>query len=142
MSNAVGAFAAARATIDTAAALVKASQVLVDNAHGQMAATPPTMTLEDYRDLVTHHAAVIGNAATIRHLTALDLGANIRHDTAALRATSETLHQQIAALASAHNVVDRASRVLVATGALATLAAAPSLMTVDAVVTAIFAIWS
>jgi hypothetical protein len=141
MTPSAGALAA-KAAIDAAAALVRASQLLIDNAHAQMTATPPTLTLDDYRDLVNHHAAVIGNAAMIRHATVLDLGASIKHDTAALRATTETLNQQITVLALVPNVVDRASRVVVAAAVLATLTTAPSLMTVDAVVTAVFAIWS
>lgn len=141
MSLSAGALAA-KVAIDAAAALIKASQLLLDNAHAQITATPPTLTLDDYRDLVNHHAAVTGNAALICHVTVLDLGATIKHDTAVLRATTETLNQQITVLASIPNVVDRASRVLLATAALATLTAAPSLMTVDAVVTAVFAIWS
>ncbi len=142
MAHSTDLFAAAKVVGDIAAALVKASQTLVDNAHAQMTAAPPRLTLDDYRDLVNHHAAIVGNAAMIRQVTALDLGPSIKHDTAALRATTDKLNQQISALANIENVVDRAARLLVAAGALATLVATPPLMTVDAVVTAMFLIWT
>lgn len=142
MPNSTDMLAAAKAAIDAAGALVKASQALIDNAHAQMTATPPTLTLDQYRVLVDHHAAVVGNAATIRQTAAIGLGQNIKQEVAALQATTDKLNQQMARLAEVQNVVDRAAQVLVAVGALATLVASPSLMTADAVVTAMAALAS
>jgi hypothetical protein len=132
--------AAARAAIETADALVTASQTLVNNAHTQMTARPPTMTLEQYQALVNQHAVVIGNAATIRHTVALELGANVQQHIAALQQAANKLNSQIAALARIQNVTDRAAKVLIAAGAVATLIAAPSAITVGAAVTAVVAV--
>jgi hypothetical protein len=134
--------AAAQTAITLGNTMVTASQTLVDNAHAQMTATPPTITLDQYRDLVMHHAAIVGNAATIRQTAAVDLGSNIQTDTAALKQVTATLNGQLAGLKSVQNVVDKASKVLVAAGSLATLVATPSLMTATAVVSAVQAIFS
>src|SRR5262249_10520820 len=128
--------------IDASSALVQASQTLVNNAHTQMTAMPPTMTLDGYRDVVNQHAEVVGKAATIRQTAALDLGASIPQAIAALRDATETLKQRLARLATIQGVIDRGAQVLAAAAALAVLVAAPSFAAVDGVVTAIVAIGS
>jgi hypothetical protein len=132
--------AAAQAAIDAASALVNASQALVNNAHAQMTATPPTLTLDGYREVVNQHAEVVGKAATIRQTAALDLGAGIEQSVTALQATTAALNQRMAKLATIQNAIDRGAQVLAAAGALAALVAAPSLAAVEGVVTAIVAI--
>ena len=128
--------AAAKAAIGLGDALVGVSQTLTEIAHDRLTATPPTLTLDQYRDIVMHHASVVGNAATIRQTTALNLGQNIQQSTAALTDVTSRLTARIATLASVQNIVDKAAKALVAVGALATLAATPSLMTIGAVLTA------
>jgi hypothetical protein len=128
--------AAARAAIGLSDALVSVSQTLVDIAHDRMIASPPTLTLDEYRDLVMHHASVVGNAATIRQLTALNLGQNIQASIGALKDVTGALKARIATLATVQHIVDKAAKVLIAAGSLATLVATPSLMTVGAVLTA------
>ena len=137
MSTPADSRAAAKAAIATADVLVKASKALVDKAHDQMVATPPVVTLEQYRILVSQHAVVIGNAATVRQTVALELGADMQQHIAALQQATTTLNNQIAALGAVNNVFDRAAKVLVAAGALATLVAAPSVATVGVVLGAV-----
>ena len=137
MSTPADSRAAAKAVIATADALVNASKALVDKAHDQMVATPPAVTLEQYRVLVSQHAVVIGNAATVRQTVALELGADIQQHIAALQQATTTLNNQIAALGAVSNVIERAAKVLVAAGAVATLVAAPSVATVGVVLAAV-----
>lgn len=140
MANAADMQAAATAAIKLSDSLVTASQKLVDEAHDRMDANPPTLTLAEYRDLVAHHASIVGNAATIGQTTALDLGQAAQQSITGLRAATEKLNGRMAALASVQNIVDKAAKVLVAVGSLATLVATPSLMTVGAVVSAVSAV--
>jgi hypothetical protein len=129
--------AVAQAAVDAADALVKASQTLVDNAHAQMQATPPTMTLDQYRSLVDHHAAVVGNAAAINQATSILISRNVPQLLASLAGATADLNNKMAVLEKIQNVLDTATNVLIAIGALATFAASPSLMTITAVVSAI-----
>jgi hypothetical protein len=136
MPNAADLTAAAQAAINLSDALVVVSQTLVDIAHDRMTATPPGLTLDQYRELVMHHAAVVGNAATIRQATALDLGRDVQKSIAALKDASDTLKARTKTLSDIQNLVDRDAKVLVAVGSLATLIASPSLMTIGAVISA------
>lgn len=140
MPNPTDMIAAANAAIATSDALVAASQALIDNAHVQMNASPPTLTLDEYRELVLHHAAVVGHAATIRSTTAIDLGSQIKASTGALLAVTAKLNDAMASLATIQNVIDKAAKVLVAVGSVATLVASPTLMTIGAVVSAVTAV--
>lgn len=137
MANAADMQAAAAAAIKLSNALVTASQKLVDEAHDRMDASPPTLTLAQYRDLVAHHASIVGNAATIRQTTAVDLGQTAQQSMVGLQNATNELNARMATLAKVQDIVDKAAKVLVAVGSLATLVASPSLMTVGAVVSAV-----
>lgn len=129
--------AAASAAIATAATLVAASQALVSEAHDRFVAVPGLLTPEQFAKVVNHHATIAAQAAMIRLTAAINIGGGVQADLDRLTAATGALDQRLASLAKAQDVIGKVSQVLVTAGSLLTFVVAPSVATLDAVVTAV-----
>lgn len=130
--------AMAKAANEAAAALVSASQALVNQAHKHFVAA--TLDPDGFAKVVNHHATIASHAATIRLTTALDLGKDLGPSLEKLTVATANLKLHLAAIADAKDVIGKVTQVLVTAGSLVTFVAAPSVATLGAAVTAVNAL--